>query len=202
MTQQTFMKNKEKKVIIFTAPSGAGKTTLVCHMLDHIKELSFSVSATTRSKRDHEEDGQDYYFLEPEVFQKKIENDEFLEWEEVYKGTCYGTLKSEVERIWSMGKYAIFDVDVKGAVNIKNYYGDQALAVFIRPPSVDALMNRLLGRKTETLETLEIRMARSRMELTYEEKFDTTVINDDLDTAKKDALAVVRGFLELEQNEG
>jgi len=196
------MKNKDQKVIIFTAPSGAGKTTLVCHMLDQMKELSFSVSATTRSKRSHEEDGEDYYFLEPAAFQKKIENEEFLEWEEVYKGTCYGTLKSEVERIWSIGKYAIFDVDVKGAVNIKKYYGDQALAVFIRPPSVQALMNRLLGRKTETLETLEIRMARSRMELTYEDQFDITVINDDLDTAKKDALDIVRNFLGIEQNEG
>ena len=196
------MKNKDQKVIIFTAPSGAGKTTLVCHMLDQMKELSFSVSATTRSKRSHEEDGEDYYFLEPAAFQKKIENEEFLEWEEVYKGTCYGTLKSEVERIWSIDKYAIFDVDVKGAVNIKKYYGDQALAVFIRPPSVQALMNRLLGRKTETLETLEIRMARSRMELTYEDQFDITVINDDLDTAKKDALDIVRNFLGIEQNEG
>lgn len=189
------MKVEDKKVVIFTAPSGAGKTTLVRHLLGQMEQLCFSVSATTRHKRPHEEHGKDYYFLEPSVFEQKIKEGDFLEWEEVYKGTCYGTLKEEVERIWSLHKYAIFDVDVKGAVNIKNFYQDQALAVFVKPPSVETLMERLIGRKTETLEAIETRMARARMELTYEDQFDICVVNDDLDIAKKEAFEVVSQFL-------
>lgn len=189
------MSNIEKKVIIFTAPSGAGKTTLVRHLLSRIEKLKFSVSATTRPKRYYEEEAKDYYFLTEEVFQEKVEKEDFLEWEEVYAGCRYGTLKSEVERIWNMGKHVIFDVDVKGALNIKKFYGDQALAVYVKPPSVEELLRRLQNRKTETLETLQKRMARAQIELTYENRFDITVVNDDLNTAKKDALQVVEQFL-------
>jgi len=187
-----------KKVVIFTAPSGAGKTTLVRHLLNNIPELSFSVSATTRSKRYYEENGKDYYFLGPELFKKKIEEGAFLEWEEVYESCCYGTLKSEVERIWSLDKNVIFDVDVKGAVNIKQYYGDQALAIFVKPPSIDALLNRLKSRKTETLESLQQRMSRAKMEMNYEKEFDFTIINDDLNLAKKEAIELVGTFLNKE----
>lgn len=189
------MSNIEKKVIIFTAPSGAGKTTLVRHLLSRIEKLKFSVSATTRPKRYYEEEAKDYYFLTEEIFQEKVEKEDFLEWEEVYAGCRYGTLKSEVERIWNMGKHVIFDVDVKGALNIKKFYGDQALAVYVKPPSVEELLRRLQNRKTETLETLQKRMARAQIELTYENRFDITVVNDDLNTAKKDALQVVEQFL-------
>ncbi len=187
----------EKKVVIFTAPSGAGKTTLVRYLLEQIDSLAFSVSATTREKRFYEVDKEDYYFLSEQVFKDKIEVGDFLEWEEVYKGCLYGTLKSEVERIWSLGKHVIFDVDVKGAKNIKNYYQDKALAIFVKPPSVQTLVSRLQARKTETLESLNTRIERAKTELTYENDFDTIVLNDDLDEAKKAAIALVSRFLNI-----
>lgn len=185
----------DKKVVIFTAPSGAGKTTLVRYLLENIEELAFSVSATTRLPRYYETHGLDYYFFSKEVFAEKVLKEEFLEWEEVYKGYCYGTLKSEVERIWDLGKQVIFDVDVKGAVNIKEYYGDKALAVFVKPPSVSELMNRLKGRKTETLESLQKRMERAQLELTYANRFDEIIVNDDLDIAKGEAFNLISQFL-------
>ncbi len=188
-------KENDKKVVIFTAPSGAGKTTLVRYLLNQLNDLSFSVSATTRSKRSHEVDGKDYYFLTQEEFDDKVSNDDFLEWEEVYEGCRYGTLKSEVERIWKQGKHVIFDVDVKGAVNIKNYYQEKALAIFVKPPSVEVLMQRLVDRKTETPESLNKRMARSKHELNYENYFDKIVVNDQLDEAKNSALNLVSKFL-------
>ncbi len=185
------------KVVIFTAPSGAGKTTLVRYLLEHLDCLAFSISATTRPKRFYETDKEDYYFLSEQTFQDKIKADEFLEWEEVYKGCLYGTLKSEVERIWAEGQHVIFDVDVKGAQSIKDHYQDQALAIFVKPPSVETLVNRLKARKTETLESLQTRIARAKTELTYENAFDTIVLNDDLATAQKDAIALVSRFLNI-----
>ena len=185
-----------KRVVIFTAPSGAGKTTLVRHLLKNIPTLSFSVSATTRPKRASEKEGIDYYFLDNQTFQEKIEQNEFIEWEEVYEGCRYGTLKSEVNRIWEMGNTVIFDVDVKGATNIKKYYGEQALAVFVKPPALETLIERLTDRKTETPESLNKRIARATMELGYEQNFDRIVLNDDLATAKKEALQIVQDFLE------
>ena len=187
----------DKRVIIFTAPSGAGKTTLVRHLLQKNANLRFSVSATTRTKRTKEIEGRDYHFLDNNTFQTKIDNNEFIEWEEVYEGCRYGTLKSEVDRIWESGKQVIFDVDVKGATNIKKYYGDKALAVFVKPPSLNTLIERLTNRKTETPETLQKRIARATMELKYENTFDYVVLNDDLDTAKKEAVKVVNDFLEM-----
>lgn len=187
----------EKKVIIFTAPSGAGKTTLVRHLLKNIENLSFSVSATTRPKRESEVDGKDYYFLDSETFQSKIDEGAFIEWEEVYAGCHYGTLESEVQRIWSSGKHVIFDVDVKGATNIKKHYGEKALAVFVKPPSLDVLIERLKARKTETPESLQKRIARATMELDYENSFDCVVLNDDLTIAKQDAMRIVQDFLQL-----
>ena len=189
---------QDKRVIIFTAPSGAGKTTLVRHLLKNLpNNISFSVSATTRTKRAIETEGLDYYFLDHQTFQQKIDDQAFIEWEEVYEGCRYGTLKSEVDRIWTMGKQVIFDVDVKGATNIKKHYGDKALAVFVKPPSLDTLVERLTNRQTETPESLQKRIARATMEMGYENNFDCTIVNDDLDTAKREALQIVQDFLEL-----
>ncbi len=185
-----------KKVVIFTAPSGAGKTTLVRYLLNELTEkLAFSVSATTRPKRYYEEDGKDYYFFEQSFFENKIQEGAFLEYEEVYEGSYYGTLKSEVNRIWANGKSVIFDVDVKGAVNIKKYYGEKALSVFVKPPSYETLEQRLIDRNTESEESLRKRLARVQLEMTYENEFDIAVVNDDLEEAKKNALSVVEAFL-------
>jgi guanylate kinase len=183
------------KMIIFTAPSGSGKTTLVRHLLEEFDFLEFSISATTRAKRDYELDGKDYYFLSPEEFKRRLQNNEFIEHEEVYEDQYYGTLKSEVERIWSLGKTIIFDIDVKGAVNIKQLYGDQCLTIFVRPPSVDVLISRLTARATETEESLRKRIARIREEITYEVHFDTVVVNDLLEVAKKESEYLVENFV-------
>jgi guanylate kinase len=183
------------KMIIFTAPSGSGKTTLVRHLLEEFDFLEFSISATTRAKRDYEVDGKDYYFLSPEEFKRRLQNNEFIEHEEVYEDQYYGTLKSEVERIWSLGKTIIFDIDVKGAVNIKQLYGDQCLTIFVRPPSVDVLISRLTARATETEESLRKRIARIREEITYEVHFDTVVVNDLLEVAKKESEYLVENFV-------
>jgi len=183
------------KMIIFTAPSGAGKTTIVRHLLKTFDFLDFSVSATTRPQRDHEIDGRDYFFKTPEEFSAMILNDELAEWEEVYPNRYYGTLNSEVDRIWNSGKHIVFDIDVKGAVNLSERYGTQCLSVFIKPPSLDALIERLTKRKTETPESLARRTQKAEMELTFEPLFDTVLINDELEVALKNAEMIVQSFI-------
>ena len=186
----------EGKVIIVSAPSGAGKTSIVRHLLDAVPELQFSVSATTRHKRDYEEDGKDYYFITPDQFKERLANDEFLEWQEVYKDQFYGSLKSEVERIWENGGTVIFDVDVLGGLNIKKFYGDKALAVFIEPPTLEELCNRLKNRGTETKESLKKRLDKAEYEISFADQFDRIVLNDDLKTAQQEMINLVQDFLE------
>jgi guanylate kinase len=183
------------KLIIFSAPSGSGKTTLVRYLLSQGLDLAFSVSCTSRAPRGTEQDGVDYYFLTPEEFRRRIENDEFLEYEEVYTDKFYGTLKSEVERLSSEGHTVVFDVDVKGGVNLKKYFGDQALSVFIQAPSVEVLRQRLIGRGTDSAEDIEKRVAKAAEEMTYAPQFDKVLINDDLATALAEADAMVDAFL-------
>jgi len=184
------------KLIIFCAPSGAGKTTIVKHLLQQGFHLEFSISATSREARRTETDGKDYYFLSAEEFAARVENDEFLEWEEVYKGTMYGTLKSEVERIRNQRKNVIFDVDVVGGLNIKKYYGDKALAVFVQPPSVEELRNRLQCRSTESEEKIKMRIAKAEHELSYAPQFDVVITNDKLEVAFEEAEKAIADFLE------
>ena len=183
------------KLIIFSAPSGAGKTTIVRHLLNRNLNLEFSISATTREKRYNETDGKDYYFLTPEEFSRKIENNEFLEWQEVYPGDFKGTLKSEVERIRSNEKNVIFDVDVVGGCNIKKYYGADALAVFVQPPSVDELQKRLLSRSTDSPEVIEKRLQKAEYELTFASQFDQIIVNEHLEKAFEEAEKCVQEFL-------
>lgn len=183
------------KLIIFSAPSGSGKTTVVKHLLKKYDQLAFSVSATTRAKRPTEEDGKDYYFFSEDEFRQKIAEDAFLEYEEVYKGLYYGTLKSEVQRLWSLGKAVIFDVDVKGGINIKKYYGDKALSVFLRPPSVEILMERLKGRDTEVEHQLQERINKAHEELKFEGDFDVCIVNDKLSLTFAQAEKLVETFL-------
>ena len=183
------------KLIIFSAPSGAGKTTIVKHLLQKGFDLEFSISATSREPRHTETHGKDYYFLSGEEFLSKVENEEFLEWEEVYKGTSYGTLKSEVERIRKQGKNVVFDVDVVGGLNIKKYYGDEALAVFVQPPSVEELRNRLVGRSTDSEEKIAMRVAKAEHELSFAPQFDVVIINDKLEDAFEEAEKIISEFL-------
>ena len=185
------------KLIIFSAPSGAGKTTIVRHLLEQNLNLEFSISATSRGMRHTETDGKDYYFLSAEEFRSKIDNDEFLEWEEVYAGTFYGTLKSEVERIRTNGENVIFDVDVVGGCNIKKYYGDEALAVFVQPPSVEELRNRLISRSTDSIEVIEKRIAKAEYELTFASQFDRIIINEKLENAFAEAENCIREFINI-----
>ncbi len=183
------------KSIIVCAPSGAGKTTIVHHLLKTFPELAFSVSATSRSPRGNEKAGVDYHFLKPGEFENKIDAGEFLEWEEVYPGRYYGTLKTEPERIWKAGKHVIFDLDVLGGTNLKSYLGEHTLAVFVQPPSLEILEVRLRNRSTETEESLNQRLAKAEKEMTYNDKFDQVIINDDLSKACRDAEDLVRSFL-------
>lgn len=176
------------KALIFSAPSGSGKTTIVKHLLTHNPDLGFSISASTRDRRGRtEEHGKDYYFLTPDEFKKKIDNQEFIEWEEVYAGNFYGTLKSEIERIWASGKNVIFDVDVQGGVNLKKYFGERALAIFVKVPSLDILKQRLAGRGTESEESLSRRLFKAKFELTFEDKFDIVLVNEVLDRSLAEA---------------
>ncbi|MBO7305409.1 MAG: guanylate kinase [Bacteroidales bacterium] len=184
----------DKKVIIFSAPSGAGKSTIVHHLLEKYSFLEFSISATSRAPRGKEENGKDYYFFTTEEFENKIKADHFVEYEEVYAGSYYGTLKSEVERIWAKGNIIVFDIDVKGGVNLKKLYGENAVAVFIQPPSVEELRNRLIGRGTDSPEAIERRVAKAEEELTYASKFDIVLINDKLDEAFLTAEKIVEEF--------
>ena len=181
-----------KKVVIFSAPSGSGKSTVVSHVLPLHPEMEFSVSATSRKPRGTEQDGVEYLFYSADIFRKLVEMDKFVEYEEVYKDNFYGTLKSEVNRIWSKGHVIIFDVDVKGGVNLKKYL---ALSVFIQAPSVEALRQRLINRGTDSLEAIEARVAKAAEEMTYADKFDYILVNDDLETALKEAEQVVDKFL-------
>jgi guanylate kinase len=183
------------KVIIFTAPSGAGKTTVVRHLLKHFDFLSFSISATTRPRRSHEINGVDYYFMDGTEFQNNIDTGSFLEWEEVYPGKFYGTLVSEVSRIWADDKHILFDVDVKGATAIKRYFGENALAVFIKPPSLQILLSRLKTRGTESHESLKQRIERIKNELTFENRFDKILVNDILEVTLKEAEMIVEDFI-------
>jgi len=184
-----------EKAIIVSAPSGAGKTSIVKHLLSKFPMLCFSVSACSRSRRDGEADGKDYYFLTTDQFREKIEACEFLEWEEVYPGCYYGTLKSEVRRIWSMNKVPVFDVDVKGGLNLRRYFKTSGLSIFIQPPSIEILKQRLEIRGTENPESLNKRLAKVEYELTFAGKFDAIVVNNELLKATDEASQLVDNFL-------
>lgn len=178
-----------------SAPSGAGKTSIVQQLLKEVPELKFSISATTRAKREYEVDGKDYYFLTPEQFKEKLAQDDFLEWQEVYTDQFYGSLKSEVERIWQNNQTVIFDVDVLGGLNIKKFYGDNAMSVFIKAPSVEELEKRLRNRGTETPETLKKRLDKAEYEMSFSNQFDKILLNDDLATAQGEMIELVRDFI-------
>jgi guanylate kinase len=185
------------KAIIFSAPSGSGKTTIVKYLLENNPDLGFSISASTRDKRGRtEQNGKDYYFLTPADFKKKIDNDEFVEWEEVYEGNFYGTLKSEIERVWRDGKNVIFDVDVKGGLNLKKYFGDKALAIFVKVPSLEVLKERLNDRGTETPESLSRRIFKAEFETSFSDKFDVVLVNEDLRKSLKEAQRLYDDFKE------
>lgn len=183
------------KAIIFSAPSGSGKTTIVKHLLKTNSDLGFSISASTRDKRGRtEKDGQDYYFLSPVEFKKKIDGNDFVEWEEVYEGNFYGTLKSEVERIWKDGKNVIFDVDVKGGLNLKKYFGNNGLAIFVKVPSVEVLQERLHDRGTETSESLSRRLFKAQFEMSFQDKFDEVLVNENLEKSLATAQRLYDNF--------
>jgi guanylate kinase len=184
-----------QKLIVFTAPSGAGKTTIVKELLRVFPDLAFSVSATTRQKRASEVHGKDYYFISADEFRDLIAQDAFLEWEEVYENQFYGTLKREVERLWSLGKDVIFDIDVEGAMSIKSAYPDRTLTVFVKPPSEQVLFERLRNRKSETAETLRIRLEKAAYELTFESRFDVVLINEVLESAVEQAIQIAGDWL-------
>ena len=185
-------------MLIVSAPSGSGKSTIVQWLMKEHPELNlyFSISCTSRAPRGTEQNGVEYFFLKPEEFRAKIQNDEFLEYEEVYTDRFYGTLKAQVERQREVGQNVVFDVDVKGGVNIKKYYGDEALSLFIQPPSVEELRRRLEGRATDTPEAIQERLAKAEYELTFAPQFDRVIVNDDLETAKQNTLQLVQTFLE------
>lgn len=187
----------ENKVMVFSAPSGAGKTTIVTHLLKAFNKLEFSVSATSRAPRGQEVDGKDYYFLSVKEFKKRIKNGEFVEYEEVYPGSFYGTLKSEVERIWAKGNVIMFDVDVKGGVSIKRIFGEKAFTVFIMPPSLEVMEQRLRARGTDSEEAIKTRVAKAAEEMTYAAKFDAVLVNDVLEESFEKAERLVKLFTRL-----
>jgi guanylate kinase len=182
-------------MIIFSAPSGSGKTTIVQHLLQRFPALEFSVSATSRAPRGGEKHAKDYFFLTRDEFATRVQRDEFAEWEEVYPGLCYGTLKCEMERIWAREHVIVFDIDVRGGLNLKKKYGGHALAVFVRPPSIAALRQRLEGRATDTPETIQRRIGKAACELGFAPQFDVELVNDNLEEAKLQAEQLVAGFL-------
>ena len=185
------------KLIVFSAPSGSGKTTIVKHLLTEKElDLDFSISATSRAARGFEEDGKDYYFLSPKDFKNKVEEKAFLEWEEVYTDTCYGTLNSELDRIWNMGKHVVFDIDVIGGLNIKKQFPEQALAIFVQPPSIEEMEKRLRLRQTDSEEKIIERVAKAEKEISFAKDFDVILINDDLELAKKEAFSLVHNFIQ------
>jgi guanylate kinase len=187
--------SKKGKLIIFSAPSGAGKTTIVHWLMQQVPNLAFSISATSRKKRPGETDGKDYYFLSVEAFKEKVRKNEFVEWEEVYENQFYGTLISEVERLRNEGKHVVFDVDVKGGMNIKRLYGNDALSIFIMPPSVEELEHRLRNRNTDDEESIRKRIEKAKYELQFAKHFDVVIVNDDLEKAEQETLKVVKDFL-------
>jgi guanylate kinase len=184
------------KAIIFSAPSGSGKTTIVKHLLETRNDLGFSISACTRDKRGRsEQNGKDYYFLTPDDFKEKIDADAFVEWEEVYPGAYYGTLKSEVERVWETGRNVIFDVDVRGGLKLKEYFGENALAIFVKVPSMEILEERLRARGTETEDSLSRRLFKVKFEMSFQDKFDIILVNDTLEESLQKASDLVKDFL-------
>ena len=183
------------KLVIFSAPSGSGKTTIVRELLKRFDCFEFSISATSRNPRGQEQNGVDYYFLSNEEFKARVERDEFVEWEEVYQGTCYGTLKSEMERIWAKGNIILFDVDVMGGINLKRIFGDDACSVFIMPPSVEELERRLRGRGTDSEEVILKRIAKAEFELSKSSEFDHVVINDNLEVAVAEVVNIISNFI-------
>lgn len=183
------------KLVIFSAPSGSGKTTIVRELLKRFPRFEFSISATSRQPRGQEQNGVDYYFLTHDEFRARIERDEFVEWEEVYAGTCYGTLRSEMERIWGKGNIIVFDVDVMGGINLKSLFKDDACSIFIMPPSVEELERRLRGRGTDAEDVIRKRIDKAAFELSKASQFDYTVINDDLAVAVEEAASIIENFL-------
>lgn len=189
----------EGKLIIFSAPSGSGKTTIVKRLLSVFPQFEFSISATSRKPRGTERDGVDYFFLTQEEFARRVEAGDFVEWEEVYGGTCYGTLRSEMERIWAKGNVIVFDVDVMGGINLKRIFGENACSIFIMPPSVEELRRRLEGRGTDSAETIDKRVAKAEFEISKSGSFDHIVVNDDLDTAVAETESIIGKFLATER---
>jgi len=189
------MFSMEGKLVIISAPSGAGKTTIVNHLLQNVTGLEFSVSATTRSPRGKEKNGKEYYFISGEEFREKIRNNEFAEWQEVYKDHYYGTLKSEIERIWTGKKHVIFDVDVRGGINLKSIFGQKAISIFIMPPSVEELEQRLIKRATDNTAKIKMRVEKAIEEMKLANQFDHIIINDNLKRAQNEAIELVQSFL-------
>lgn len=189
--------NQSGKLIIFSAPSGAGKTTIVHHLLGKFPDLEFSISATTREPRGEEQDGKDYYFISQKEFLHRIAQKEFVEFEEVYSGTFYGTLRAEIERIWANGKHVIFDIDVIGGLHLKRKYAEKALAIFVQPPSLEVLIERLSGRGTDSEEKLQERYAKAEKELAYAPQFDVILKNHELDVACEEAKTLVADFIKF-----
>lgn len=190
----------QRRAVLFSAPSGSGKTTIIRRIMQYFDCFEFSISATSRQPRAGEQHGVDYYFLTPTEFEQRVKLGHFLEWEEVYAGTCYGTLKSEIDRICSTGKVVIFDVDVNGGINLKHYFGDDALAIFVMPPSIEVLEQRLRGRGTESEESIQKRLGRSAKELEEAPRFDITIINDNLDQAVSNTREAIERFLTQQNN--
>ncbi len=186
-------------ILIFSAPSGSGKSTLVQYLLTQRSDLEFSISATTRAPRGQEQHGKEYYFLTEEQFKQLIENDALVEWENVYAGTYYGTLREEIDRIEKAGHHVVFDVDVKGGINLKHIFGDRALSIFVAPPSVDELRRRLIGRATDSAEKIEERVAKAEIEMADAPLFDAIIVNDNLEEAKKQLSTLIKQFLPKEK---
>lgn len=185
-----------QKILIITAPSGAGKTSVTTHLLQKFPELTFSVSAATRAPRENETNGVDYYFMSLEEFQQKIQHNEFIEWEMVYEGKYYGTLVSEMERIWRSDKIPVLDIDVKGAIHVQQQFPEKTVSIFIEPPSIEELKKRLQGRGTETKESLEARINKAAYEISFKHSFSHTIVNHNLETARREAVEIVLAFLQ------